>query len=225
MPRGGSNLQTARRGFRLQMQRYCKKSMYANLFCRLSKKACEAWLPPRLQRHPRGVQIINNKKNLTNGQRSRKVRAYMKNQTTKNVNASVNNVAKTNAPEIVTMKADAGVQINYKGAKAKTSYKCAANSTLKIEMKSLRACLNVLKQATDDDKDGIRAYIAECGLTIGLVKRIKPVDIENYTQKSKSGSYCPWYVLGALKKAAANGLEDAIKTREAAEKETAKAAK
>lgn len=169
----------------------------------------------------------NNKqqKNLTNGQRSRKVRAYMKNQTTKNVNASVNNVAKTNAPEIVTMKADAGVQINYKGAKVKTSYKCAANSTLKIEMKSLRACLNVLKQATDDDKDGIRAYIAECGLTIGLVKRIKPVDIENYTQKSKSGSYCPWYVLGALKKAAANGLEDAIKTREAAEKETAKAAK
>lgn len=134
----------------------------------------------------------NNKqqKNLTNGQRSRKVRAYMKNQTTKNVNASVNNVAK-----------------------AKSSYKCAANSTLKIEMKSLRACLNVLKQAADDDKDGIRAYIAECGLTIGLVKRIKPADIENYTQKSKSGSYCPWYVLGALKKAAANGLKDAIKTR------------
>lgn len=170
-------------------------------FAGYRKKACEAWLPPRLQRHPRGVQIINNKKNLTNGQRSRKVRAYMKNQTTKNVNASVNNVAN-----------------NYKGAKVKTSYKCAANSTLKIEMKSLRACLNVLKQATDDDKDGIRAYIAECGLTIGLVKRIKPVDIENYTQKSKSGSYCPWYVLGALKKAAANGLEDAIKTREAAER-------
>lgn len=47
-------------------------------------------MPPRLQRHPRGVQIINNKKNLTTGQRSRKVRAYMKNQTTKNVNASVN---------------------------------------------------------------------------------------------------------------------------------------
>ena len=107
---------------------------------------------------------------------------------------------------------------NNKDAKVKTSYKCAANSTLKIEMKSLRACLNVLKQATDDDKDGIRAYIAECGLTIGLVKRIKPADIENYTQKSKSGSYCPWYVLGALKKAAANGLEDAIKTREAAER-------
>lgn len=153
----------------------------------------------------------------------------MKNQTSnaKNVNvkASVNNVAKTTALEIVTMKADAGVHLNYKGAKVKTSYKCAANSTLKIEMKSLRACLNVLKQATDDDKDGIRAYIAECGLTIGLVKRIKPVDIENYTQKSKNGSYCPWYVLGALKKAAANGLEDAIKTREAAEKETAKAAK
>lgn len=154
----------------------------------------------------------------------------MKNQTNNeksvNVNANANATeAKANAPEIVTMKADAGVQINYKGAKVKTSYKCAANSTLKIEMKSLRACLNVLKQATDDDKDGIRAYIAECGLTIGLVKRIKPVDIENYTQKSKSGSYCPWYVLGALKKAAANGLEDAIKTREAAEKETAKAAK
>lgn len=36
----------------------------------------------------------------------------MKNQTTKNVNA------KANAPEIVTMKAGAGVQINYKGAKA-----------------------------------------------------------------------------------------------------------
>ncbi len=199
-------------------------------FADYRKKACEAWLPPRLQRHPRGVQIINNKKNLTNGQRSRKVRAYMKNQTNNeksvNVNANANATeAKANAPEIVTMKAGAGVQINYKGAKAKSSYKCAANSTLKIEMKSLRACLNVLKQAADDDKDGIRAYIAECGLTIGLVKRIKPVDIENYTQKSKSGSYCPWYVLGALKKAAANGLEDAIKTREAAEKETAKGAK
>ncbi len=142
----------------------------------------------------------------------------MKNQTTKNVNA------KANAPETVVASSDASVQINAP-KKAKASYKCAANSTLKIEMKSLRACLNVLKQATDDDKDGIRAYIAECGLTIGLVKRIKPVDIENYTQKSKSGSYCPWYVLGALKKAAANGLEDAIKTREAAEKETAKAAK
>lgn len=170
----------------------------------------------------------NNKQiTITTDNGAAKVRKFMKNQTNaKNVNAKASaNEAKANAPEIVTMKADAGVQINYKGAKVKTSYKCAANSTLKIEMKSLRACLNVLKQATDDDKDGIRAYIAECGLTIGLVKRIKPVDIENYTQKSKSGSYCPWYVLGALKKAAANGLEDAIKTREAAEKETAKAAK
>lgn len=171
----------------------------------------------------------NNKQiTITTDNGAAKVREFMKNQTNnaKNVNAKASATeAKANAPEIVTMKADAGVQINYKGAKAKTSYKCAANSTLKIEMKSLRACLNVLKQATDDDKDGIRAYIAECGLTIGLVKRIKPIDIENYTQKSKSGSYCPWYVLGALKKAAANGLEDAIKTREAAEKETAKATK
>ena len=42
----------------------------------------------------------------------------MKNQTTKNVNAKASaNNAKANAPEIVTMKAGAGVQINYKGAK------------------------------------------------------------------------------------------------------------
>lgn len=45
----------------------------------------------------------------------------MKNQTNnaKNVNAKASaNNAKANAPEIVTMKAGAGVQINYKGAKA-----------------------------------------------------------------------------------------------------------
>lgn len=196
-------------------------------FADYRKKGVRGLIASTLAKAPTGG--ANNKQiTITTDNGAAKVREFMKNQTNaKNVNAkaSANNVAKANAPEIVTMKAGAGVQINYKSAKAKTSYKCAANSTLKIEMKSLRACLNVLKQATDDDKDGIRAYIAECGLTIGLVKRIKPVDVENYTQKSKSGSYCPWYVLGALKKAAANGLEDAIKTREAAEKETAKAAK
>lgn len=104
--------------------------------------------------------------------------------------------------------------------------KLAANNSLKIEIKSLRTCLNVVKQAADDDANGVRAYIEEIGLTVGLLKRTIPVDIIEYTQKSKAGNFCPWYVLGALKKAAKGGaLETAIKTREAAEKEAKKAAK
>lgn len=110
-------------------------------------------------------------------------------------------------------------------ANAKNVKKCAANETLKVEMKSLKACINLLKQAADDDRDGIRAYIEECGLTVGLVKKLKPIDIVEYTQKSKAGNYCPWYVLGALKKAADRGLEGTIKAREAAEAAAKKAEK
>lgn len=92
-------------------------------------------------------------------------------------------------------------------------------------MKSLRQTLNVVKQSADDDANGVRAYLEEIGLSVGLLKRTTPADLEKYTQKSKAGNYCPWFVLGGLKKAAKDGLADTIKAREDAEKAAKNAAK
>lgn len=96
MPRGGSNLQTARRGFRLQMQRYCKKSICANLFCRLSKKGVRGLVASTLAKAP--TWGANNKQiTITTDNGAAKVREFMKNQTNNANNvakASANNVAK-----------------------------------------------------------------------------------------------------------------------------------
>lgn len=88
-------MQTARRGFRLQMQRYCKKSMYANLFCRLSKKRRARLGCLHACKGTHGG--ANNKQiTITTDNGAAKVREFMKTNNTENVNAkaSANNVAK-----------------------------------------------------------------------------------------------------------------------------------
>lgn len=76
-----------------------------------------------------------------------------------------------------------------------------ANASAKIEFQSLKAALNAVKQAADNDSEGVRAYLAEIGISMQALKGLQWQTLEPLCQKSKkSGKYCPWYVLGALRK-------------------------
>lgn len=89
----------------------------------------------------------------------------------------------------------------------KANFKSLANNASKIEFKSLKAALNAVKQAAENDKDGTngtRNYFESIGITINDLNGITWQTLESICQKSKSGNYCPWYVLGALKKYADN---------------------
>lgn len=118
----------------------------------------------------------------------------------------------------------------------KKNLKILANNASKVEFRSLKAALNAVKQAAENDKDGTngtRKYIEEIGITINDLNEITWQLLESICQKSKSGNYCPWYVLGALKKYAdetrkerkeAEKLEDARRVNAKAKKIRAKKA-
>lgn len=75
-----------------------------------------------------------------------------------------------------------------------------ANASAKIEFQSLKAALNAVKQAADNDSEGVRAYLQKLGVSMQALKGLQWQTLEPLCQRSKTGKYCPWYVLGALRK-------------------------
>lgn len=78
-----------------------------------------------------------------------------------------------------------------------------ANNESKQQFKSLKAALNAVKEAAERDTTGTgtRAYLANIGISVQILNAIKWQQLqEKECQKSKTGTYCPWYVLNCLAK-------------------------